>query len=292
MEWNAKLYKDNSPIQFKAGLAALELLQPADQENILDIGCGDGRLSFLLAKQASHGQVTAIDVSSNMIDQAMKNASAENVTNVQFLCMDASDITFTGEFDAVYSNYVFPWIKNQKALFKKIHEALKPGGRLVATCTYMNKKPADDANQTENIGQKISYDRYPTEEMDFSMKALSQVILKDTFRQYLVHPARLLTPMSRTITQTRQYLESAGFTSIDLDTLVYDHEFEDIDAFARCDLSAKLVPYIETFPEDLRGDFVTQYIEAMRKEYEDLPADRRTSALIVHWDTLIIHAIK
>jgi len=61
MEWNADLYDRNSSLQFRVGQVAIERLNPQDCERILEIGCGLGRLTGLIAQKIPNGEIIAID---------------------------------------------------------------------------------------------------------------------------------------------------------------------------------------------------------------------------------------
>jgi trans-aconitate methyltransferase len=70
--------------------------------------------------------VTGIDASPEMIAKAK-----EAYNNIEFFVKDATDFSFDLQFDAVFSNATFHWIKNQQAVLQCIYNNLKNGGRLV-----------------------------------------------------------------------------------------------------------------------------------------------------------------
>src|SRR5438552_3077344 len=67
-EWDASAYHRLSDPQFQWGLRVLEKLAPTEDERILDVGCGSGRLTAELA--ARTGRVIAVDRSAAMLEQA------------------------------------------------------------------------------------------------------------------------------------------------------------------------------------------------------------------------------
>ncbi len=123
--WNATTYAANG--RFVATLAApvVALLDPQPNEDILDLGCGDGALTAQLAATGAH--LTGVDLSPTML--AAARARGLNVVQ-----SDAAALPFTNAFDAVFSNAVLHWIAadRQPAALTAIHRALRPGGRFVA----------------------------------------------------------------------------------------------------------------------------------------------------------------
>ncbi len=123
--WNPELYEARHSFVWQLGQGLLELLQPAKEEHILDVGCGTGQLTYKIAE--SGAQVTGIDSSPDMIGQARQNYPA-----IKFVLGDAAAMQFAAEFDAIFSNAALHWMLNPAAVANAMFCALKPGGRLVA----------------------------------------------------------------------------------------------------------------------------------------------------------------
>jgi SAM-dependent methyltransferase len=68
-------------------------------DNVLDVACGAGTLAFMAGMKAK--RVTAIDMDSGMLETARKVASERGAQNIEFLQMDATDLSSFGnrEFD-------------------------------------------------------------------------------------------------------------------------------------------------------------------------------------------------
>ncbi len=103
-------------------------LKPGDK--ILDIGCGAGRTSIPLSQKGF--EVTAIDLSPNMIEAAKNQARTHN-QKIDFRVMDAVQLDFKKEsFDlALFSFNGFeqiPGKKNREQVIKNVYDILKPGG--------------------------------------------------------------------------------------------------------------------------------------------------------------------
>ena len=121
--WNAARYAANAAFVPALGAPVLELLQPRPGERILDLGCGDGVLTGKLA--ASGAQVVGVDSSAEMVAAARRRGVDGRV-------MDATGLTFDQEFDAVFSNAVLHWIKDDPdAAIASAFRALRRPGRFV-----------------------------------------------------------------------------------------------------------------------------------------------------------------
>jgi trans-aconitate methyltransferase len=124
-EFDAKKYEQASAHQRSWGERLISELHLAGNEHILDLGCGDGRLTAALAELVPQGHVLGIDASQNMIDLARRSHGTDNL---EFAVKDISTMDFRDEFDLVFSNATLHWIKDHGRLLDRIHEALRPGG--------------------------------------------------------------------------------------------------------------------------------------------------------------------
>jgi trans-aconitate methyltransferase len=123
-QWNAELYDRKHSFVAEYGADLLEILDPRSGELILDLGCGTGALTQQIADRGA--QVLGIDSAPSMVAQAQ-----QNYPHLSFQVADATDLPFTEQFDAVFSNAVLHWVKPPEAAIANMWRALKPGGRLV-----------------------------------------------------------------------------------------------------------------------------------------------------------------
>ncbi|NJO39754.1 MAG: class I SAM-dependent methyltransferase [Cyanobacteria bacterium RU_5_0] len=100
---------------------------PAQCKTVLDIGCGTGEFSRLLAKRVE--RVVAIDLSSNMIEVAKQRS--RQFSNIDFQVADVSQWDPTAEqFDVIVSIATLHHLPVE-SLLPNLKAALKSGGRLV-----------------------------------------------------------------------------------------------------------------------------------------------------------------
>lgn len=133
VEWNAGCYHDISSPQQKWGRKVLDRLPLAGNEQVLDVGCGTGRLTGEIASRVPQGRVVGVDRSASMLATAAAFLRAQP-RGTALVLADATALPFRRAFDAVFSGATFHWIHDHAALFRSIITALRPGGRLVAQC--------------------------------------------------------------------------------------------------------------------------------------------------------------
>ena len=129
--WNAQDYAKNSQNQLQWARELIPKLKLQGNEALLDVGCGDGKITAELARCLPKGRAVGVDSSEKMIDLAKKAFPQKDYPNLCFQIMDARKLTFKSEFDVVFSNAALHWIVDQKAVLAGVQRNLKPGGRLL-----------------------------------------------------------------------------------------------------------------------------------------------------------------
>jgi trans-aconitate 2-methyltransferase len=130
LDWDAKTYDAVSDPQFSWGIEVLERLELRGDETAIDAGCGSGRVTAELIMRLPDGQVTAVDGSPSMIEQARERLG----DGVAYLVSDLSELEVAEPVELIFSTATFHWILDHDRLFARLHAALRPGGRLVAQC--------------------------------------------------------------------------------------------------------------------------------------------------------------
>jgi trans-aconitate methyltransferase len=129
--WDAKDYAKNSQNQFQWAKELIPKLKLQGNEVLLDIGCGDGKITVEIAKALPNGKVVGIDSSPEMINLAKTTFPVEQCPNLTFKAIDARNIPFQEEFDIAFSNAALHWIIDQNAVLKGVQKSLKPNGRIL-----------------------------------------------------------------------------------------------------------------------------------------------------------------
>lgn len=127
-EWlaNAERYERTGEHLWRRFLHAVPVTGDA---SVLDIGCGAGSSTIDLARAASAGHATGVDISGRMVAFAKEAAAAAGVGNVTFLHADAQ-VHPLPEVDLAVSVFGTMFFGDVDAAFANIARAIRPGGEL------------------------------------------------------------------------------------------------------------------------------------------------------------------
>lgn len=109
-----------------------DLLQPQEGMNILDIGCGAGKLCFLFDDYTKGAaKITGGDFSEELLDKARaRNSARGNNINFQFLDFNKPFEFANNTFDLCTSAFAIYYASDLDFTFGEAHRVIKPGGRL------------------------------------------------------------------------------------------------------------------------------------------------------------------
>lgn len=128
-EWHASDYHRQSGLQQAMAEEQLGRLTLEGGERVLDIGCGDGKITAKIAARVSRGSALGVDPSRDMIAFASSGFGPPAQTNLRFEVADARHLPYRDEFDLVVSFNALHWVPEQEAALGSIRVALKPEGR-------------------------------------------------------------------------------------------------------------------------------------------------------------------
>ena len=113
------------------GRQAIQLMQVPADARVLDVGCGSGWATRLLAQYASNGRVTGIDISDEMIRVARD--SSQTLANVDFQTASAEQLPFSDhEFTHTFSMESLYYYRDIPKALREIQRVLRLGGLFVA----------------------------------------------------------------------------------------------------------------------------------------------------------------
>ncbi len=122
--WDPKQYEQHGAFVHELANGVFDWLAPTTGERILDLGCGDGKLTSRIA--ATGASVAGLDSSPQMIAAAQALGISATEGNAEQIPFES------GSFDAVFSNAALHWVRNHHAMLSEVKRILKPGGRFVA----------------------------------------------------------------------------------------------------------------------------------------------------------------
>jgi trans-aconitate 2-methyltransferase len=129
-DWDATTYARVSGPQREWSSKVLDRLELRGDETVLDAGCGSGGVTELLLDRLPRGRVIAVDSAPSMVEHAREQLG-DRATVFQG---DLQELLLDAPVDAVFSNAVFHWVPDHELLFRRLHDALRPGGQMSAQC--------------------------------------------------------------------------------------------------------------------------------------------------------------
>ncbi len=151
-DWNAKLY---SKFEHDRTLPAIELANSIDiiPQTIIDIGCGIGNSTAVLAEKFPNSQIIGADSSEDMLKFAAKAHPS-----IEFQKLDAEhDLNkIKQKYDLVFSNACIQWIPDHKKLLKEMIGLLNEGGILAVQIPSQTKHPMHTLMKNVAVSEKWS----------------------------------------------------------------------------------------------------------------------------------------
>lgn len=134
-QWNGSEYAKNSLFQNILSTRLIDGIQFNGDETILDVGCGNGKITSLISSKIPHGTIYAVDPSESMLEEARRSCSSDKI---HFQKASAEDFSLNEQFDHIFASYVMHWIKDQKKALLNFNKHLKRHGQihLIAVGTW------------------------------------------------------------------------------------------------------------------------------------------------------------
>ena len=228
-KWNAADYAANSTVQQTWARELIARLNLRGDEHILDVGCGDGKVTAELARALPRGSATGTDASEEMIAFATKTFPPQKKSNLKFQVMDARHIAFAKQFDLVFSNAALHWVDDHQAFLRGAAAVLKPGGRLIVSCG----------------GKGNAHDVYLALRPEMRLKKW-----REFFRQ-MPSPYHFYAPGDY-----EKWLPKNGFKIQKVLLAPKDAPYAGAEGFATW-LRSTWIPYVQRVPENIREEFIS-----------------------------------
>ena len=150
-DWDGLAYRQVSDLQrWLAGEALADVVLNGD-ERVLDVGCGDGRITAAIARQLSSGSALGIDPSPRMLAAAA--TLKRDTVNLRFEPGDVLGLPFRDEFDVVVSFNALHWVDEQYAALRQIRAALHESGWALLQQVCRGDRPSLEQTAMRVCGQ-------------------------------------------------------------------------------------------------------------------------------------------
>jgi len=226
--WNAAEYAANSAVQQSWARELIARLNLRGDERILDVGCGDGKVTAELARTVPRGSVLGVDASAEMIGFARKTFPATEISNLKFQITDAREIHFKTKFDLVFSNAALHWMDDHEAILRGAASVLKTGGRLAISCG----------------GKGNAHDVFLALRPEMRLKRWCEFFRGMPLPYFFYAPG-----------DYEKWLPQFGFKIHTLKLAPKDAAYAGADGFATW-LRTTWLPFVQRVPENLREEFI------------------------------------
>jgi trans-aconitate 2-methyltransferase len=247
--WNAAEYEKHSSQQQLWAQDVIRTQKLAGDERILDIGCGDGKVTAELATLVPKGCVLGIDSSESMVAFASTRFPLVHYPNLQFRWGNAARLAYRCEFDLVVSFASLHWISDHIAVLKGIKQSLKSGGRMVLQ--FGGKGNAETISDVAN-------------------KLITNSRWEGYFKNF-TYPWFFYS-----VEEYRGFVERAGLSSQRIQLVPKDMVHNGKGALSGW-VRSVFIPYTERLPEVLREDFIGEIANAY---VERCPPDENGGILL------------
>ncbi len=240
--WNARDYAMHSSAQFEWAKELIPKLNLTGNEALLDIGCGDGKVSAQVASILPKGNVIGIDSSDEMINLANHSHPQSEFPNLSFLRMDAQQLSFREQFDRIFSNAALHWVIDHTLVLTGVERSLKHRGKLLFQMG--GKGNAHDI--LEVVDELRNNNRW------------------GRFFEGFTFPYGFYAPI-----EYEKWLHQAGLKPERIELITKDMQLPDKEHLAGW-IRTTWLPYTQRLPEELQNMFVTDIIN---RYFEKHPPD-------------------
>jgi trans-aconitate 2-methyltransferase len=239
MEWNPEDYAKHSNPQLAWANELIAKLSLSRRETILDVGCGDGKITAKFATSVPNGFVLGVDSSAAFIDYARLHYPPSSYPNLQFKQMGARQLAYVHQFDIIFSNAALHWIEDQQEVVARCAHLLKSRGKLVISCG----------------GSGNASDFIAIAEKQISQHPWKQYFVGFTFPYYFYSP-----------TEYKLWLPSAGLDPARVELVEKDMTHQGRESLAAW-VRTTWMPYTSRVPENMREPFILECVDAYLNKY-------------------------
>ncbi len=188
-QWNGTDYAQNSSVQLSHAERLLLNLSLSGNETILDVGCGDGKITALLAKRVPQGIVIGIDPSTSMLIKAEDiRKQNSDLSNLTFFEGAAENFSLPERFDHIIAIHVMHWVKEQEEALKNIYTHLKPAGQVhFILAPSKEGLPFHKALQRTLNDWETDFTDFINPQQVFDMETYRKLIVKTGFHIEAIH---------------------------------------------------------------------------------------------------------
>lgn len=239
MKWQPEDYAKNSTNQLEWARELIAGFNLAGTEAVLDVGCGDGKITAEIALALPQGFVMGVDRSTEFVNYARQHYPPPAYPNLRFEQMDARQLVSDRQFDLIFSNAALHWLEDHPAFLAGCARLLKPEGRLVLSCGGKGNA----ATIFAVMGRLIQKPHWQTYFTGFA------------FPYYFYAPA-----------DYERWLPESGLRAVRLELVAKEMIHQGGAGLAGW-IRSTWLPYTQCLPEALQEQFIMEAVDDYVREY-------------------------
>lgn len=241
MPWNPEVYNTFKDIRYKPFYDLADLIKPVKNKKAIDLGCGTGEQTAILADKFKEVHFLGVDSSAEMLEKS----KALETENLHFRRASTEEMIENAEkWDLIFSNAALQWSNNHEVLFPKLINLLNSKGQFAV---QMPVQPENKLN-----------------------KILIKLVNEEPFKTYLKGFKRDSPVLS--IDEYAQILFDSGLEDIQIMQKVYPIIANDHDTLYNFISGSALIPYMEKLEGGQKELFIKTYKERIAESFPKLPA--------------------
>lgn len=233
-DWNAALYLKFEDERTRPPSDLLARIPPISPREVVDLGCGPGNSTELLAQRFPQARVSGIDTSPDMIAAARKR-----LPGASFLLGDISSLGLDVPADILFANAVLQWVPDHEALLPRLMDQLAPGG-------FLAVQMPDNLEEPSHAAMRIA-------------------AAEDPWAEKLKSAADARTPLPSV--DAYYAMLRPRCASLDIWRTTYHHPLDGHVAIAEWVKSTGLRPFLDPLTPDERVAYLARYIELIAPHY-------------------------
>ncbi|CAA9200443.1 Trans-aconitate 2-methyltransferase [Flavobacterium bizetiae] len=241
MPWNPEIYNKFKNIRYQPFYDLADFIEPVSGMKAIDLGCGTGEQTAILADKFAEANFLGVDSSAEMLEQS----KSLETDNLHFRKATTEETLKSGEkWDLIFSNAALQWSNNHETLFTELIKLVNPKGQFAV------QMPVQPENKLNII--------------------LAELVDEEPFKSYLKGYKRDSPVLS--IDEYAQILFDGGLEDLKIQQKVYPIIANDHETLYNFISGSALIPYIERLDGDEKALFINTYKKRIALHFPKLPA--------------------
>jgi trans-aconitate 2-methyltransferase len=232
--WNPKQYQKFEKERNKPFFDLVNLIDVNTEMNVVDLGCGTGKLTKFLHESIKAAKTLGIDYSESML----KEAESIREPHLSFQKNDISTFNPSEKYDLIFSNAALQWVSDHPELFKRLSDFLNENGQ------FAFHMPAN---------------------FDFPTHLLANEVAEDNLFRDDVKNGK--PPAVLTIDEYAQLLYQLGFKNQLVKAQIYPHVLDSSDSLIEWVKGSLLTYYKGLLSEEKYAEFLNRYSKKIKQHF-------------------------